>query len=69
VSENNAVSFRIKLLVEERIDLQEKIKKQRKDLEELEGEERAISTMVNALQRLVNPNRLRPGRSKQEEQV
>ena len=69
MSENNAVSFRIKLLVEERIDLQEKIKKQRKDLEELEGEERAISTMVNALQRLVNPNRLRPGRSKQEELV
>jgi len=67
MTENKAVSKRIDTLVQERAELEDRITKLKEHLGILINEEKAISTMVSALQRLVNPNRSRPGRGKNVE--
>ncbi len=64
---NIAVTDRIKNFEADRIEIQKQIEKKREEVQLLRNEERALNTMISALQRLVSPNRLRPGRGKQQE--
>lgn len=66
MSENTIAAEKIKSLATIRAGVQDQIQKKNEEMERLKSEDRTLGVMISALQRLVNPARLRP-RAKREQ--